>query len=113
MTRINNVIKTRSIIYTTYRRDYLCGEIYLHVRKPYQKNNKYSYGTQYTCDRLAHYLVCIISNGYTKSSGESKISHFDVSFRIDEEILGLEVTMKDSVCVAVSYTFQQLVAVTL
>lgn len=60
-----------------------------------------------------HYLVCVRADRYTKSSRQAKISQFDLSLSIDEEILRFQVSMKNPVRVAEGQALQQLEQITL
>jgi len=57
--------------------------------------------------------VCQSATWDAKCPGKSEVSELDASVYVDEQILGLEVTMDHSVAVAVRQTLQQLVQVTL
>lgn len=59
------------------------------------------------------YLVSVCSQGNSKSSCQTKISQFDGSCFIDEQVLRLQVPVDDSVRVAKAYTLQQLEKVVL
>ena len=48
-----------------------------------------------------------------KRPGESEVGELDASMNVDEKILRFEITMDNSVTVAVRQTLQQLVQVTL
>lgn len=48
------------------------------------------------------------SEGHTKGSSQAKIGQFEVAFLIDQQILWLEISVEDSVAVAVAHTFDQL-----
>ena len=55
----------------------------------------------------------VCPDGDPKSSTQSKISQFDGPLLVDEQILGLEVTMKHSPGVTEHYALQNLVCVAL
>ena len=47
------------------------------------------------------YLMCVCSHRNSKGSREAKICEFEIIFLVDEEVLGLEVAMQNSMGVAV------------
>ena len=55
----------------------------------------------------------VSSEGEAERPRQAEVSQLYVPFNIDQQVLGLEVTVKDSVRVAVSDALQQLVQVTL
>lgn len=50
---------------------------------------------------------------YSKSSRQTKVCQFDLPLGVDEEVLGLQVSMKNSVRVAEGQALQQLEEITL
>lgn len=59
------------------------------------------------------YLMCVCTDRHAEGSCQPKVSKLDLTLGIDEEILWLQVSMKDSVRVAESQALQQLEQVTL
>lgn len=61
----------------------------------------------------AHYLMSVGPQGYPKGSGQSKVSQFDGTQLVDEQILGLQVSVNDPMRMAKVYSLQQLEEVAL
>lgn len=59
------------------------------------------------------YLMCVCTDRHAEGSCQAKVSKFDLTLGIDEEVLWLQVSMKDSVRVAESQALQQLEQITL
>lgn len=59
------------------------------------------------------YLVCVRAYRDPKGSRQTKVSQLDLPLRIDEEVLGLQVSMENSVRVAEGQALQQLEKITL
>lgn len=57
--------------------------------------------------------MCVCTDRHTEGSCQAKVSKLDLTLGIDEEVLWLQVSMKDSVRVAESQTLQQLEQITL
>lgn len=54
------------------------------------------------------YLVGVCAQGNTKRSGKTEISQLEVALLVDEQVLGLEIAMKDAMGVAVADSVAQL-----
>lgn len=48
-------------------------------------------------DKMQSYLMRICPHGDTESSGESKVRKLEVVILVDQQILGLQVAVKDTV----------------
>ena len=59
------------------------------------------------------YLVCVSADGNPKGPCQTKVSELDLPLGVDEEILGLQVSMKNPVRVAEGQALQQLEKITL
>lgn len=54
------------------------------------------------------YLVSVSTQGYTKGSGQTKISQLEVTVTVDQQVLGLEISVQNAVAMAVTNTLNQL-----
>lgn len=52
--------------------------------------------------------MCICADGYSEGSCQAKVSQLDLTLGVDEEVLGLQVSMENPVRVAESQALQQL-----
>jgi hypothetical protein len=52
--------------------------------------------------------VRISTQGDTESAGQTEISQFEVTLAVDEQVLGLEITVQDAMAMAVTNTLNQL-----
>ena len=59
------------------------------------------------------YLMCVSSEWNTKSSCQAEISQLQIPLFVNEQILWLQVPMKDPVTVAISHTIHELAHETL
>lgn len=59
------------------------------------------------------YLMCVCADRHPEGSCQAKVSQLDLTLGVDEEILRLQVPMKNPVRVAEGQTLQQLVKITL
>lgn len=59
------------------------------------------------------YLVCVCADRHPKGSRQTKVGELDLALGVDEEVLGLQVSMKNSVGVAEGQALQELEKVTL
>jgi hypothetical protein len=57
--------------------------------------------------------VCVSPDWHAKRPGKPKVSEFDGALAVNEQVLGLEVTVQNPVHVAERYALQQLVQVAL
>lgn len=64
-------------------------------------------------DCRAAYFMCVGANGNPKGSSQAKVCQLDLALGVDEEVLGLQVPVKDPVRVAEGQALQQLEEVTL
>jgi hypothetical protein len=64
--------------------------------------------SQLTSFRVSTYLVSIGTQGDTKGSGQTEISQLQVTITVDKQVLGFEVTVQDTVAMAVTNTLNQL-----
>lgn len=62
---------------------------------------------------ISTYLMCVSTDRHAEGSCQAKVSKLDLTLGIDEEVLWLQVSMKDSVRVAEGQALQQLEQVTL
>lgn len=62
---------------------------------------------------LQSYLVCVCSDRNPKSPGQSKVGQLDDSLHIDEEVLGLQVSVQYPMGMAELDAFQHLICVAL
>lgn len=53
--------------------------------------------------------MSISSERDTKGSGKTKIGQFEVTILVNEQVLGLQVTVKHAVRVAISHTVAKLI----
>ena len=53
--------------------------------------------------------MCIGSHGNTKCTGETEIGELEIIVLVNEQILGLEITMEDSMAMAVQEAGVELV----
>ena len=60
-----------------------------------------------------HYLMCVGSDRHTKGSCKSKVSKFNNSMCIDQEVLRFEISVKHPVTVTELDTLQYLICVAL
>jgi hypothetical protein len=54
------------------------------------------------------YLVSVGSKGDSESASETKVGEFEITISVDEQVLRLEITVKDSMGVEVMYAFDEL-----
>lgn len=59
------------------------------------------------------YLVCVCADRHPEGSCQAKVSELDLPFGVDEEVLGLQVSVKNPVRVAEGQALQQLEKITL
>lgn len=59
------------------------------------------------------YFMRVCANGHPKGSCQAKVSELDLPLGIDEEVLGLQVSMKNPVRMAEGQALQQLEKITL
>lgn len=59
------------------------------------------------------YLMCVCADGHPEGSRQAKVSELDLPLGVDEEVLGLQVSMKNPVRVAEGQALQQLEKITL
>ncbi len=59
------------------------------------------------------YLMCVCADGHPEGSRQAKVSELDLPLGVDEEVLGLQVSMKNPVRVAEGQALQQLEQITL
>lgn len=57
---------------------------------------------------LPSYLVCVSANGNAEGPCEAEVRQLDLSLGVDKEVLGLQVSMQNSVRVAEGQALQQL-----
>ena len=50
-------------------------------------------------------LVCVLPQGHAKDASEAKVRKFDVQAAVQQEILGLEVSVQHSVVVAEGHAY--------
>lgn len=62
---------------------------------------------------LTTYLVSVSAHGDAESTGKTEISKLDHAILVDEQVLGLQIAMQNSVRMAVRQTGQKLVHVAL
>lgn len=61
----------------------------------------------------SHNLVCVCANRQAHSSSQAEISQLKTTLRVNQEVLGLQVTVQDATRMAVSHPTYQLIKVTL
>lgn len=54
------------------------------------------------------HLVCVGSQGDTECSCQTKVGQFQIAITVDEQILRLEITMQNTMAVAITNSFHQL-----
>lgn len=57
--------------------------------------------------------MCVSPHRYTKRSGQTKVSQFDLTLSIDQEILGFKIPVKNTMRVTEGQSLEQLEQVTL
>lgn len=57
--------------------------------------------------------MCVCADGHPEGSCQAKVSELDLPLGVDEEVLGLQVSMKNPVRVAEGQALQQLEKITL
>lgn len=57
---------------------------------------------------LPSYLVCVSANGNAEGPCEAEVRQLDLSLGVDKEVLGLQISMQNSVRVAEGQALQQL-----
>ena len=62
---------------------------------------------------LTPYLMCVCADRHSEGSCQAEVSQLDLTLSIDEEVLGLQVSMKNPVGVAKGQALQQLEKITL
>lgn len=70
-------------------------------------------GHVYTDDKAACYLMCVCADRHPEGPRQTKVSQLDLSLSVDEQVLGLQVPMKNPVRVAEGQALQQLEEITL